>query len=254
MRRAATHVFVLVFGAFIAMGAASADPIIGVNFVGGGGGGGTGQDRVVDNADGAAGVVPQINWNNLNGNTGGPSALIDSDGAATSASVTWSGSPNSWTTGNGSSTADHIMMNGYLDTSGSSTTSVSVSDVPFSEYDVYLYFDGDASGRSGAYTVNGNTKVGTDNGNPSGNFTGTFLEDVGGGAGGNYLLFSGLSDAMLDISATPGGGFGDFRAPVNGFQIVNTATAIPEPTSIAIWSLIGLGLAGFGYYRMRRRK
>lgn len=28
---------------------------------------------------------------------------------------------------------------------------------------------------------------------------------------------------------------------------------VPEPTSIAIWSLIGLGLAGFGYYRVRRK-
>lgn len=31
-------------------------------------------------------------------------------------------------------------------------------------------------------------------------------------------------------------------------------TSVPEPTSIAIWSLIGLGLAGFGYYRVRRKK
>ncbi len=30
--------------------------------------------------------------------------------------------------------------------------------------------------------------------------------------------------------------------------------AVPEPASIAIWSMLGLGLAGFGYYRMRRSK
>lgn len=29
--------------------------------------------------------------------------------------------------------------------------------------------------------------------------------------------------------------------------------AVPEPASIAVWSLIGLGLAGFCYYRGRRR-
>jgi len=29
---------------------------------------------------------------------------------------------------------------------------------------------------------------------------------------------------------------------------------VPEPTSVATWSLIGLGLAGFGYYRTRRKR
>jgi len=38
---------------------------------------------------------------------------------------------------------------------------------------------------------------------------------------------------------------------VNG---VATATVVPEPSSIAIWSLIGLGLAGFGITRRRRRR
>ena len=33
-----------------------------------------------------------------------------------------------------------------------------------------------------------------------------------------------------------------------------TVQPVPEPASIAIWSLIGLGLAGFGYTRIRRKK
>ena len=33
-----------------------------------------------------------------------------------------------------------------------------------------------------------------------------------------------------------------------------TVAAVPEPASFAIWSLIGLGLTGFGYYRTRRKK
>ena len=32
------------------------------------------------------------------------------------------------------------------------------------------------------------------------------------------------------------------------------AAGVPEPASIAIWSLIGLALTGFGYYRVRRNK
>lgn len=31
------------------------------------------------------------------------------------------------------------------------------------------------------------------------------------------------------------------------------ALGVPEPTSIVIWSLLGLALAGFGYYRFRRK-
>ena len=34
----------------------------------------------------------------------------------------------------------------------------------------------------------------------------------------------------------------------------NAATVVPDPASIAIWSLLGLGLAGFGCYRVRRKK
>lgn len=40
---------------------------------------------------------------------------------------------------------------------------------------------------------------------------------------------------------------------VIGLATLNAAV-VPEPASIAIWSLIGLGLAGFGYRRVRRKK
>lgn len=35
---------------------------------------------------------------------------------------------------------------------------------------------------------------------------------------------------------------------------VASAAAVPEPASVAIWSMLGLGLAGFGVYRARRKK
>ena len=39
------------------------------------------------------------------------------------------------------------------------------------------------------------------------------------------------------------------------FSIVTfTATAVPEPASVAIWSILGLALSGFGYYRARRKE
>ncbi len=231
----------------VIFGFAQAD-VISVNFVGGQGGSGVDQDLVIDQADGAAGVVPEMNWNNLDGTSGGSVALIDSDGIATGATVSWGGSPNRFTTGNGSTTADQILMNGYLDTDNTSTTTVTVSNVPYAKYDVYVYFDGGGTGRAGEYTVNGTTRIGTDNANPSNNFTDTFLQDDGVGGGGNYLLFSGLTDADLTIAATPTAPPPTVnRAPINGFQIVEVV--IPEPSSIAVW----FGVAGFGLLRVRQK-
>ena len=51
---------------------------------------------------------------------------------------------------------------------------------------------------------------------------------------------------QLDNLAAPTG----IGPPVSEFAEL----AVPEPASIAIWSLIGLGLAGFGYTRIRRKK
>lgn len=64
-----------------------------------------------------------------------------------------------------------------------------------------------------------------------------------------FLLpdFEGLS---LTLGAQNQGGtnmIGVLAAPVAN-------AVIPEPASIAIWSLLGLGLAGFGYCRVRRKK
>jgi hypothetical protein len=43
------------------------------------------------------------------------------------------------------------------------------------------------------------------------------------------------------------------RLPIDDLAFITTATLVPEPASIAIWSLFGLGLVGFGLYRSRRK-
>ena len=61
-----------------------------------------------------------------------------------------------------------------------------------------------------------------------------------------------------DVGALPPGNgfeiFGD--GSLNGDLLLfqSAVEVVPEPASIAIWSLIGLGLGGFGYYRTRRKK
>ena len=37
-------------------------------------------------------------------------------------------------------------------------------------------------------------------------------------------------------------------------NILEAPAVVPEPASVAIWSILGLGMVGFGYYRVRRKK
>ena len=81
-------------------------------------------------------------------------------------------------------------------------------------------------------------------------------------------------DQVISYSAADGDvfltsdGFSAFRMVTDGTGATSGAffalgeieffgqefVAVPEPASLAIWSLIGLGLCGFGWYRTRRKK
>jgi hypothetical protein len=109
-------------------------------------------------------VVPQANWNNLELNTGSAAgSLVKSDGAASTASVTWT-SNNTWrsTTGNNAFPAgpNRVLMAGYLDTLDTTVggISITVSDIDAAlrtpAYDVFVYFLGD-SGAARAATRHG---------------------------------------------------------------------------------------------------
>ena len=64
----------------------------------------------------------------------------------------------------------------------------------------------------------------------------------------NTTLFnSNVNHVGFFASSSAGGTFAFF----DDFTV---SAVVPEPTSIAIWSILGLGLAGFGYYRTRRKK
>ena len=75
----------------------------------------------------------------------------------------------------------------------------------------------------------------------------------------------GIDQNALPSQLTP---FSAFGGDIPLFRLYDTALTdeqvlalfdaqvapVPEPASIAIWSLIGFGLVGFGYYRARRKK
>ena len=228
---------------------------IGVNFTD------DNRDGVVGPADVAgADAGAQANWNNAFGVTSearGPLNLkADKGGVAqtTTATVEWSGVPNTWaSTGRGEENnplkgSDHLLMSGFLDTSADSTTQIKITGLPTSltsgKYDVVVYaLGGVAGGRGGAYRVtdaNGNTLSGynyvVSPQNPATLTRAVPSAAVKPGDGatyseGSYIVFTGLSAASIIIEGTTQvvsvGGVdvdvgvgGAHRAPINAVQLV----------------------------------
>jgi hypothetical protein len=245
---------------------------IGIDWFGGNGTGDQTQMLATD----VAGVVPHGNWNSFldaTGTTAETFPLNLSTGAASGASVTFSGSPNDWDQNiNQATSANHKMMLGYIDTNDTSITTVVVSGLPASftgpGYNVILYYDGDngANQRVGRYEINGVSMWGRDAGvnfggtftqgqtttNPAPGMSGTQLDNLGAVAttvpAGNYMTFSNLTAATftLNVQAHVASDATN-RAALNGMQIV----AVPEPATIA---LVAIGLLGSAGFLVRRRR
>ncbi|MCA9267537.1 MAG: hypothetical protein KDA41_03660, partial [Planctomycetales bacterium] len=63
--------------------------------------------------------------------------------------------------------------------------------------------------------------------------------------------------AGLGGTAGLSGSGGDFSLVLNaagGTGLVGSSAEVPEPASIAVWSALGIVLAGFGFYRTRRKQ
>jgi hypothetical protein len=179
-------------------------------------------------ADESAGAVPKTHWNNAAGAARTtPLALVDDSGAPTAASVTWTAN-NGWMTPIVDQPGNARLMKGYLDTSSSSVTTVTVAGLPPGAYDVYVYADGDnrAYTRTAAYEITGTGSAATtvnltDQANTS--FSGIFTEATAGASNGNYVKFS-INGSGFTLRATPlTSANANLRAPVNAIQIVSSA-------------------------------
>ena len=173
----------------------------------------------------SAGAIAKANWNNAAGATGStPLALTDETGTATGATVTW-WSNAVWNTPIADAAGNRRMMKGYLDTSSSSATTVTVAGLPAGAYDVYLYADGDnaSATRTGSYRISGagittTTVTLTDVSNT--NFNSAFTQ--ANNSAGHFVKFS-INASGFMLTATPlTSSDGGLRAPVNGIQIVPT--------------------------------
>jgi hypothetical protein len=206
------------------------------------------------NATDVAGVAPRANWNNVSAANGTTGNLVTSTGAATSVSVTISGSPNDWSipAANLPNTPDGRMMQGYIDTNATSITTVSLSGLTAAgftgSYNVIAYGVGDSNAnRSGDYTIGSRSFRMLDNQQFSGTFIGSTAPGGSGpGQAGNYVVFTGVTGDSFTLTAQATQDIGGFRAPLNGIQI----GPIPEPGHVLLACATALG--GLAAWRRRR--
>lgn len=188
---------------------------IGLNFIGTG--------ASVSGTAGAPAGFPQANWNNLASAVGSFGELLDDAGADSGASAQWQSS-NPWALGGSPADANAQLFQGYLDTTADSVTSITVKDIPFATYNVFVYFDGDSdSGRSGRFTLHSNRGSQTvgpflDTANwPVNSGGGTFVQAVNPGDAGNYAVLPGSGSSFTLQSQAV-----NLRGPINAIQIVAT--------------------------------
>jgi hypothetical protein len=190
---------------------ASGPTAISIDFVGGG--------IPMESAE-IAGVFPAAHWNSCADASGTLSALVDSEGTAWPAAVTWNGG-GVWQLPIADAPGDTRMMIGYLDPR--TTSIVAVTGLPgrliASGYDVYVYTNGDVpidTTRAASYSIEDVTQVVAQPELTS--FSGTFIQAVNSGFG-NYVVFRSVTGASFTLTVRPVSGTG-LRAPINGIQIV----------------------------------
>lgn len=115
------------------------------------------------------------------------------------------------------------MLNGYLNagaTAAPAVSSIGISQIPYSAYDIYVYFSSDDSTRVGTVTNGATTYDFNVLDNMIAGANATFAQTTSTGGAepeANYAVFSGLSGAEQTISVN----IPDFGG-IAGFQVVNT--------------------------------
>lgn len=207
----------------------AADVLFGFNFIGGGA-----------NAEGAsvsssAGVVPQGNWNNLATLSGLSNAVVNSTGDPSILRVQWNVDNTATISGDipGDDDGNSELMHGYLRTRADTPapTMVEVRNIPYPEYDVYIYADGAELDGMADYMVNGESIIGVmDNDNwPVGGDGGSFTVVRGDNEAGNVILFEDVTGPTLTVIASLA------NAPINGVQIVRAELDTDQDGMPNLW-------------------
>ncbi|HEU6449499.1 MAG TPA: YHYH protein [Verrucomicrobiae bacterium] len=179
-----------------------------------------------------AGVWPAANWNNsTNQPSGTLGNLMDSSGAVTPATITWS-ADGLGTTAAGNTAGDSRMMKGFIDVTNTGT--LTVANLPDSiaggDYDVIVYFDGanGSAGRVAKFTLGSTTIVGKDNTSYAGAYiqaTNTTDRNYSTLAC-NFALFTNVTGNSFTVTTVPGfASVGDPHSEFNGIQIIADSVA-----------------------------
>ena len=188
------------------------------------------------NSNNLAGAVAATNWNNSYPND--PVAnLMDNNGAPTSVAIAYNSyssysiqSSHPGADANG--TYNKELLNGYLNSGANqipTASAVSITQIPFSYYNLYVYFSSDAAARSGTVTDGTTTYSFSTIGLPSIAGANAMLArttDTGTGyPSANYALFSGISGTNKTITCNI-----PLFAGIAGFQIVPQTDPLPGAT------------------------
>ncbi len=199
-------------------------------------------------------------WNQAD-DTNGTGTLIadlkDSQGNATTVSLSELSSAVNGQRGQASPAVPNALLDSYLFLAGATSTTPATTDgftisglTPGAQYDLYLYASdgGLANGQGAAFTVNGVSFGQTGSKTTTSSATSTTIPTSDLGI--SYVEGTTTADASGDIavsftyntvSPTNGGIF-------NGFQLVGPST-VPEPTDIALF-----GVGALGLLLLRRRR
>jgi hypothetical protein len=278
---------VIVIGAFVALSMGLALPqcpvygqlAIGVNFVGGEHAAhqvnlGSPVDGARLAPDDVAGfIVRHANWNNLApfsetlNQPGGPEGneFPDADGSAsnlrdglgnlTTIDIAWE-ADNTFAarapTDPGVDTPDEKLMDGYLDLSGSEPrATVTLTEIPFDSYDIYVYVGSDGSNRTSFVDLNQDpsTAIWVNSGQGRNEFRGvgdyqlaTATTQGAALPGTNVVLYQAVQGATAVIGINLGGG----NVGIHGLQIVqsiNPSTVRVDLTTGQVWLVGGDAVA-----------
>lgn len=197
-------------------------------------------------ATGSAGVLSATNWN-LTGD-GGSASLSYNNATASGTTLSLAGGFGAWGIGGVSApdsdgTYNKAIFDGYYNSIGSTLT---LGNIPFATYNVYVYFSSDVDGRTGTISDGLTTFSFSTMGisaTSGGNALFSLTTDTGtGNPSADYAIFSGLTGASQTFTianASDGMGFA-------GIQI----EAVPEPSAMAL-SILGFGIL-FRFWQRRK--
>ena len=202
------------------------------------------------NVTGSAGNIGQSNWNNesiahsSSSNSGGLGTLVDDTGATVSGmSTSWVANA-AYGNGLGGSGSDITLLYGGLETQNTTYTGnneITITGIPYAEYDLYLYVKGWTAGRTGYAQIQGigGSEIGF---NTYQNFPGSHSRATSTSTQGTYVLWEGLTASNLVVESRRGNN----NIILTGFQVVQ----VPEPSTMM---LLATGVAGLVIRRKKLR-